>query len=238
MSLALTFLAQLSLISDMKTSVIGQSVSGLPILSHQFGRQGAKVLILGGVHGDEPEGVWAAMGLIQAWSQHYPFRLRATIIPQFNVDGVLKGERTNLNKVDLNRNMPTNDWTAQVASPRYNPGPEASSEPETRALVKWLEEEKPSFIMSLHSWKPVLNTNGDCQREAQAIAQWTGYEIKDSIGYPTPGCLGTYCGLERDMPTLTYEIEKGLDIREVLRVHVPAIQEGLKVSEQVRQKSL
>lgn len=222
----------------MKTSVIGQSVSGLPILSHEFGRQGAKVLILGGVHGDEPEGVWAAMGLMQAWAQHFPFRLRVTIIPQFNVDGVLRCERTNLNKVDLNRNMPTNDWTAEVASPRYNPGPEASSEPETQALVQWLEEEKPSFIMSLHSWKPVLNTNGDCQREAQAISQWTGYEIKDSIGYPTPGCLGTYCGLERDMPTLTYEIEKGLDIKEVLRVHVPAIQEGLKVSEQVRQKSL
>lgn len=234
----LTFLTQPSLISRVKTSVIGNSVSGLPILSHQFGRQGAKILILGGVHGDEPEGVWAAMGLIEAWRHHFPYKLRVTIVPQFNVDGVLKCQRANLNGIDLNRNMPTNDWSAQVASPRYNPGPEASSEPETKALVHWLEEEKPSFVLSLHSWKPVLNTNGDCQREAQAIAQWTGYDIKDSIGYPTPGCLGTYCGLERDMPTLTYEIEKGLNIKKVLKTHVRAVQEALKVSEQTRQKTL
>ncbi len=222
----------------MKTSVIGHSASGLPILSHQFGRQGAKVLILGGVHGDEHEGVWAAMGLLNSWRDHFPFRLRVTVIPQFNVDGVLKCERSNTNGVDLNRNMPTNDWSSLVASPRYHPGPEAGSEPETKALIQLLSLEKPSFVLSLHSWKPMLNVNGDCQREAQAISQWTGYEIKESIGYPTPGCLGTYCGLERDMPTLTYEIERGLDIKSVLKTHVRAIEEGLKVSEQIRQKSL
>jgi protein MpaA len=223
---------------DVKTQVIGHSVSGLPLLAHEFGRQGAKILILGGVHGDEPEGVWAAMGLIGAWREHFPFRLRVTVIPQFNVDGVLSCKRTNLNNVDLNRNMPTNDWSAEVASERYHPGPTAGSEPETQALTQWLEEEKPSFILSLHSWKPILNTNGNCRKEAEAISQWTKYEIKDSIGYPTPGCLGTYCGLERDMPTLTYEIERGLDIKSVLKIHVKAVEEALKVSEQIRQKSL
>ncbi|NCN42311.1 murein peptide amidase A [bacterium] len=222
----------------MKTSVIGKSASGLPIVAHQFGREGAKILILGGVHGDEPEGVWASMGLMGAWQEAFPFKLRVTVIPQFNVDGVLRGERANLNGVDLNRNMPTNDWSSLVAQPRYNPGPEAGSESETKALVEWLEVEKPSFVLSLHSWKPMLNTNGNCLREAQAIADRTQYEIKDSIGYPTPGCLGTYCGLERDMPTLTYEIEKGLDISSVLKIHVPAVHEALKVSEQIRQKSI
>lgn len=234
----MTFLTQLSVMGRVKTFIIGNSVQGLPILSHQFGRQGAKILILGGVHGDEPEGVWAAMGLMEAWKDHFPFKLRVTIVPQFNVDGVLTGQRLNANGVDLNRNMPTNDWSSQVASPRYNPGPEASSEPETRALLDWLQVEKPSFVLSLHSWKPMLNTNGDCMKEALAISQWTHYEIKDSVGYPTPGCLGTYCGLERDMPTLTYEIEKGLNIKSVLKTHVRAVQEGLKVSEQIRQKSL
>ncbi|HAG91118.1 MAG TPA: DUF2817 domain-containing protein [Bdellovibrionales bacterium] len=222
----------------MKTSVIGKSVSGLPLIAHQFGREGAKILILGGVHGDEPEGVWAALGLIGVWKESFPFKLRVTVVPQFNVDGVLNKERLNLNGVDLNRNMPTNDWSQDVAEPRYNPGPEANSEPETKALVTWLEKEKPSLIISLHSWKPVLNTNGNCQPEAQAIRDRTNYEIKDSIGYPTPGCLGTYCGLERDVPTLTYEIERGLNIHNVLNIHVPAVQEALKVSEQTRQKSL
>lgn len=193
---------------------------------------------MGGVHGDEPEGVWAALGLIESWKNHFPFQLRVTVVPMFNIDGVLNQSRTNFNGVDLNRNMPTNDWTSDVASERYFPGKSANSESETQALVHLLQSEKPSLIISLHSWQPVLNVNGDCLREAQTIAQWTKYDIKDSIGYPTPGCLGTYAGLERDMPTLTYEIEKGLSREKVLDVHVRAIQESLKTSEQTRQKSL
>jgi protein MpaA len=84
----------------------------------------------------------------------------------------------------------------------------------------------------------MLNINGDCTREAQVIAQWTKYTIEESIGYPTPGCLGTYCGLERDMPTLTYEIERGLDTQSILSIHVPAIEEALKVTELTRRKSI
>lgn len=84
----------------------------------------------------------------------------------------------------------------------------------------------------------MLNVNGDCLREATAISQWTGYVVKESIGYPTPGCLGTYCGLERDMPTLTYEIERDLDTSAILQIHVPAIEEGLKVTETTRRKTL
>ena len=84
----------------------------------------------------------------------------------------------------------------------------------------------------------MLNLNGDCLREAKVISQWTGYTINSDIGYPTPGCLGTYCGLERDMPTLTYELEKGMALSEIQRRHVPAILEALKVSENTRQKHL
>ena len=77
----------------------------------------------------------------------------------------------------------------------------------------------------------MLNVNGSCQPEAEAIRAHTGYVIEESIGYPTPGCLGTYAGLERDMPTLTYEIERGLALPEVLRVHVPAVLAALEVAQ-------
>ncbi len=77
----------------------------------------------------------------------------------------------------------------------------------------------------------MLNVNGTCQEEAEAIRAVTGYVIEESIGYPTPGCLGTYAGLERAMPTLTYEIERGLAPAEVLRVHVPAVLAALQVAQ-------
>lgn len=221
----------------MHSFILGQTASGLPILAHQFGTSGPEVLILGGVHGDEPEGAAAALGLVQRWIQTgFSFQLRVTVVPQFNLDGVISSNRLNFRGVDLNRNMATKDWSPAIATPRYNPGPKANSEPETLALIAWLDVHKPVFVLSLHSWHPVLNVNGDCEAEAQAIAGLTGYKVDTSIGYPTPGCLGTYCGLERAMPTLTYEIERGLATPEILRVHLPAIEEGLKVTETKRRK--
>ncbi|HEX4926290.1 MAG TPA: DUF2817 domain-containing protein, partial [Bdellovibrionales bacterium] len=132
--------------------------------------------------------------------------------------------------VDLNRNLPTKDWDPKAFTPRYPPGPHAGSEIENRDLVTFIRENKPAIMFSLHSWKPMLNVNGDCRPEADVIAALTGYVIEETVGYPTPGCLGTY-GVENKIPTLTYEIERGLSNSEILRVHVPAVLEALKVSE-------
>src|SRR5690606_38596496 len=115
-----------------KSTIFGTSAGGLPILSYEFGRGPRHVLILGGVHGDEIEGVIASLGLLQRFQESFPFHLQLTIVPMFNVDGVLRSERKNSRGVDLNRNLPTNDWSAEVATERYHPGPEAGSEPENK----------------------------------------------------------------------------------------------------------
>jgi protein MpaA len=195
---------------------------------------GPEVLVLGGVHGDETEGVVCAHGIYGELMRGPLPKLNLTLVPAFNLDGVLAKTRVNGNGVDLNRNLPSNDWNPQAFNDRYPPGPHAGSEPENQALVAFLTARKPRFVLSLHSWKPMLNINGDCGPEADAIHKLTGYSIEPSIGYPTPGCLGTYAGLERDMPTLTYEIERGLAPREVLRVHVPAVMAALKAAEMRR----
>ena len=58
----------------------------------------------------------------------------------------------------------------------------------------------------------------------------TGYEITPTMGYPTPGSLGTYAGMEGGMPTLTVELLRGMDLREVAKVSVAACIAGLKVA--------
>jgi len=216
---------------EMKSYTFGHSPLTLPIQAYRFSNGGAKVLILGGVHGDEIEGVIAAHGLLNEFTQSFPYQLDLTLVPAFNIDGVLHRTRTNSRGVDLNRNLPTKDWSPEVKTVRYHPGPFAGSEPENRALAQFIETESPQFILSLHSWHPVLNVNGDCLKEAECLARWTGYKIDADIGYPTPGCLGTYAGLERGSPTLTYEIERGLAADKILQIHVPAIMECLKESE-------
>ena len=220
----------------MKSFVFGHSSQGLPILAYKFGGVGPRVFIIGGTHGNEVEGTVAAYGLIEHFSISFPFQLNLTIVPAFNIDGVLSSNRLNGNGVDLNRNLPTNDWNEKAFNKKYLPGPFPNSESENKALVQFLSQFKPHFVLSLHSWFPVLNVNGKCMEEAMAINKMTGYRIDEYIGYPTPGCLGTYCGLEREMPTLTYEIERGLNIPDVLRLHIPAIIEGLKVTERKHTK--
>lgn len=205
----------------------GQSALGLPILAYRFEAGGPEVLILGGIHGDEIEGVAAAHALLGELLLNNPFHLNITLVPEANPDGVIHKTRGNGNGVDLNRNLPTQDWSPEIKTPRYHPGPHAGSEPENQALMRYLEQYHPKLVLSLHSWQPVLNVNGDCLKFAEFLAQEIGYKIDSDIGYPTPGCLGTYAGIERNSPTLTYEIERGLSTKEILRIHVPAILKSL-----------
>lgn len=213
----------------MTSFIFAKSASDLPVPAYRFGTTGPIVLILGGVHGDEPEGVVLANGLLESFTKSFPFNLQLTIVPAFNIDGVMARSRMNSRGVDLNRNLPTKDWSPEIKTPRYHPGTMPLSEPENQGLVEFLNREKPQFVLSLHSWHPVLNVNGDCLAEAEAISRVNGYKIDTDIGYPTPGCLGTYAGLERGWPTLTYEVERGLDSALVLKNHIPAVLEALKV---------
>lgn len=224
----------------LKSFVFGKSSLNLPI--HGFenedkNKENLNVLLIAGVHGDESEGVVLARALLSKIEESPIKNLNITIVPELNIEGVLLKTRQNHTGVDLNRNLPTKDWTPEYTKIRYYPGKSASSEPENKALVEWISNNKPDFIFSLHSWKPMLNTNGDCHEEANFLSTKTGYVVKDDIGYPTPGSLGTYTGHERKIPTLTYEIQKGIDFAEVLATHLEPLYECLTLMTEKRTKS-
>jgi protein MpaA len=217
----------------MVTRLLSRTSLGLPLIAHDFGAENfhsPRALIIGGVHGDEIEGVACARGLLAAFLQSFQYQLRLTLIPEMNPEGVLHKTRGNANGVDLNRNLPTQDWSPHAKTPRYQPGPHPLSEIENQTLVAELKD-RPSLIISLHSWEPVLNVNGDCRPEAEVLSKHTGYRIDPDIGYPTPGSLGTYAGIENQIPTLTYEIQRGLTLDQVLKIHVPALLAALSTTE-------
>ncbi len=214
----------------------GKTENGLTITGHRFGRGAKHLLVLGGVHGDEVEGVVLANAMLGRMITNDDLRVRLTLVPILNFDGVLAKTRGNARGVDLNRNLPTEDWSPVATTVRYQPGPSPNSESENQALVKFLDQEKPDFVISLHSWKPMLNINEPkgssiCGDVARRIASYTGDIIEPTIGYSTPGCLGTYAGFERSIPTITYEIERGMKAPDVIRRHLNATFEGIKVLE-------
>lgn len=222
----------------MEMFKFGETVLGLPIHGYRFKPQSgdngkAHVLVIGGVHGDEPEGVVASRCLLEIFRNSYDLNLNLTLIPEFNPEGVLLKTRGNSNAVDLNRNLPTKDWSPVAATKRYHPGPKPLSEKENQALVEWINHNPVQLIISLHSWKPMLNTNGDIP-EAAVISKMTGYVIEPDIGYPTPGSLGTYAGFEKKIPTLTYEIERDITFDKIVQTQVPAIIAGLHEASRLR----
>lgn len=215
----------------MKSWIFGTSRLNIPIPAWTFSNGGPCVLILGGIHGDEPEGVTAANGMLAEFLKSFSYKLELTIVPCANPDGVFLHTRTNGASIDLNRNLPTKDWTKEARAPRYFPGDKPGSEPENQAIMKFLDEKKPKLIISMHSWEPMINTNGDCKGEADIIHKWTGYRVADDIGYPTPGSLGTYAGKERKIATITYEVQRDIPLDQVIRDHVKPVLEALKWTE-------
>jgi len=216
---------------------LGSSVEARPLEAVSFGpKEAPAFLLLGGVHGDEVEGVWVIEELIAKWKVHYPFSaIRVIAWAQVNPDGVHHGKRWNGHDVDLNRNLPTKDWTPEAKNPRYPPGPVAASEPENKALVKLIEETSPIAILSAHSFSKVqVNSNGPARAWAEELSKLCGYPVTEDIGYPTPGCLGTYAGHELQIPTITLEIERGLPREEVLKLHVPVLNAAIKFWERVK----
>lgn len=197
---------------------LGLSAGKRPIYGTRFAGKGPRVFFLGGVHGNETEGVAATAGFNEefvAGQKMTDLRCDLLFIPVLNPDGVLAFSRHNGNAVDLNRNMPTKDWVRNAPGEKYYSGPVAGSEPETQLLLQILADFKPDFILSLHSWKPMFNVNGPAHGHAKKMHAALPYEITEDIGYPTPGSLGTYAGWERQIPTITFEIERGLPLAEV-----------------------
>ena len=216
----------------METKIIGHTVQKKPIQAHFWNNNSpVNILLMGGVHGDETEGVTASLGVLNELFDKNLFKFNLVLIPCLNLDGLFAKTRQNANGVDLNRNLKTKDWSPEFTKFRYYPGKEPLSEPENQALMKILDSQKFNMIFTLHSWKPMLNTNGDCSQIQEVLAEMTGYKIVPDIGYPTPGSLGALGAVDRGIPTLTYELEKGMDQEEIINVHVPALMKALEACE-------
>lgn len=208
----------------------GVSVEGHPIPVYKTDIKAPKYLyVIGGVHGDEVEGVFVLKELY-AWlkTEHSLKDLPMIVIPILNVDGYRTQTRVNAHSVDLNRNLPTKDWKPGCEKPRYNPGPKPLSEPENQFLVKLLDKYKPGLILSFHTWKPMINYNGDCQDIAEFLANHNGYQPDSDIGYPTPGSLGSFSVEKYNCPVITFECPELKIHRESLKEIWTENEKGLK----------
>jgi len=73
-------------------------------------------------------------------------------------------------------------------------------------VIGLIKKYGPTKIISIHQPLHLLNWTGIRGKElARVMQQADGYRISDSVGYPTPGSFGDYCG-ERSIAFVTMEL--------------------------------
>lgn len=177
----------------------------------------AKILVIGGIHGDE----YSSFSIIFRWLERLSkdkkdIQQYWRFIPAANPDGLLSfkpAQRMNANGVDLNRNFLTNDWRDKAIEywesktgkdARRNPGKKAASEPETVWLSGMIEYWQPDVIVSVHAPYGILDFDATDQVDVRAPNKIGMLHLKLLGTYP--GSLGRYAALNRGIPVLTMEL--------------------------------
>lgn len=210
---------------------IGLSHNNLPIHAHTLGRGPFRVYLVASIHGDEPEGLAALDPLLGRLAADPALR-RATlrIIRDANPDGTAARTRGNARGRDLNRNWPASNFSA-----RDRHGESPLSEPESAALHADLTRFNPHLVIVFHSARngPFVNYDGPARDAADAFAAAAAagdprWRTEPSMGYPTPGSLGSYLGVDRATPILTVEFRRGQSPESALRAAAAGVPAAIR----------
>ena len=210
--------------------------TGYPLLYQEFGFNDTNSkspvnLLLCGVHGDEPSGIYTCFHLVRELLFDNPEalkNLKLVVAPIVNPDGFFLNTRQNANGVDPNRNLPTKDWdrlaqkewTNHKNDSRKYPGAKGGSEPESKLQAYLVNKYKPDKIISIHSPLGFLDFDGPGDQKYSNLirlekrAKYLGLNIEANtkdllklVDYRFfPGSLGNYAGNERKIPTYTIEL--------------------------------
>lgn len=193
--------------SHIPWKIFAKSEQGRNIYLFEQGQGESTTLILAAMHGDEQNTFHLVVKLADTiYFKPELINSKVVIVPVVNPDGLLRNKRINANAVDINRNFPTENWRPIYEKYKYNPGYEAGSEKETQATMALINLYNPNKIIVIHSDLHVLNYDGPAKDLVLKMAEFNGYRIEANIGYPTPGSLGTYAGIEGKIATVTLEL--------------------------------
>ena len=168
-----------------------------------------RVLVIGCFHGDEPQGKF----LIEKYLENLS-STNLLFVPCLNEYGLKHKIRTNENGVDLNRNFPTKNWVLSERNEFFG-GSSPASEKETEFIIGIVEKFKPQMILTLHAPYKIVNYDGPRDCVVEKIAKIMNYPVESSIGYPTPGSFGTWAGVEKNILTITLELDEEVDVKEL-----------------------
>lgn len=230
------------LMGQASITTVGYSVSGRPIEVYAFGKGEREKMIVAGIHGGyEWNTIALADELIRYIFEHpeiIPSDVTLYIMRNMNPDGDARDHgidgRVNDHGVDLNRNFPANwqkEWDRNgcwVLTPTTG-GPSPGSEPETRAVMYFLQSHKVETLISYHSAALGVFPGGipweaDSKKFSKALSKATGYPYPPvDTGCVYTGTLADYAvelgitAVDMELSTHKYtDFEENLKALEVL----------------------
>ena len=161
----------------LEVKVLGTSVAGRKIRAwhlgqrqEEFGEDIPTVVLISTMHGNER----ATQQILASLRDGAPvYEVDLWVVPVYNPDGLARNTRRNAHGVDLNRNYPY-DWADLDGN--YESGPKPGSEPETKAMMRFLTEIRPDF-------DPQLPPAAQRRRHQRAAA-----EVRPHGGQAPPTC--------------------------------------------------
>jgi hypothetical protein len=146
----------------LETRVLGKSVRGRPITAWHVddrpigNRHGPTVVLIATMHGNEGAPRQILRALRSARVIH---GVDLWLVPVYNPDGFAAHHRRNAHGVDLNRNYPYH-WVDLDGN--YESGAHPASEPETKAMMRFLRDVSPDYVLSFH--QPLHGVDTDNKR--------------------------------------------------------------------------
>jgi len=212
----------------------GRSAQGRP-LEAWLPARGADMLVVAGIHGEEPETTVALSSALRCLTAK---ALRSAVVLSANPDGLARGMRANARGVDLNRNFPSSDWSTESPTHKWtrddpqdvtlSPGERPQSESETRALMDLIGRLEPRLVVALHAplgcvLDPTLSA------PAHWLSGRTGLALREEVTSPTPGTLDTWVREATGADAITLElpvISKDAALVQYLDVLVELLRAG------------
>lgn len=229
---------------SLTIATCGRSVLGREIYALVMGEGRRNVVFVGGTHGQEwltsiilmrlCEDILSGVGLCGYSSDELLRNVRLVVIPELNPDGIeiaLQGQNNsqplwnaNARGVDINHNFNAGwyalrDYEEEMGilgpSPRRYGGPYPESEPETRAITRFLRSVDVDMLISFHSQGEEIyyeygrNTPEKSLLIAKTLASLTEYTLVKNEGHCAGGGLKDWFIEEMRKPAFTIEIGKG-----------------------------
>ena len=171
--------------------VVGRSVRGHSIRAVRLGsaRAPVKVLVVGGIHGNELAGRAITRRLRSA---RPPRGVALWLVDELNPDGAAASTRQNARGVDLNRNFP-HRWRA-MGRPfdTYHSGPSPLSEPESRAHAALVRKLRPRVTIYYHQMRNLVDRGGGDPFLERLYARGSG--LRYGAIAPPPGAATVWQG--------------------------------------------